>query len=303
MERGATITDYIVTRCANALHRIPAGNGRPFVYDLNPYRGCEHRCQYCFAQYSHGYLEDEDYFEHIYVKENIAERLDRELFRRSWNGGPVNLGGITDSYQPCEARFQLMPDIWRVLIKHRTPCIISTKSSLILRDYDLVERLAAMTFVNVACTVTTLDADIAGRIEPRAARPANRLEVLQAFARTKATIGLHMMPIIPHLTGGKENIERLHQAAKEAGADYVLPGLLNLRGKTRDVFFACVAREFPDRYKAVFAACKTGWVDQDYQKAVFAKIRQAQAAHQINGDYMIFWRRWQADRGQQLSLF
>lgn len=170
---------YILRTCRQALHRVPDGEKGEtlsrFRYDLNVYRGCEHGCQYCFAQYSHNYLEDSAYFRHIYVKQNVAERLDADLSSGRWDGSTINLGGVTDSYQPCEARFCLMPDVWRVLIRHRAPVAISTKSALLLRDMAYVEELAACARVHVACTVTSLDGAVASKLEPGASPPAERL--------------------------------------------------------------------------------------------------------------------------------
>lgn len=301
--KGAGMGRYIEKRCVTALHKPPKGKGSPFAYDLNPYRGCEHRCQYCFAQYSHAYLEDGDYFGDIYVKTNIAERLDRELSGGGWDGTPLNLGGVTDCYQPCEARYRLMPQVWQVLLKHKAPCIISTKSSLILRDFELIERLASLVYVNVACTITTLDGAVARKLEVGAADPADRLEVLRAFAKTKASTGLHMMPIVPYITDGEETIRALHQAGKEAGVDYVLPGMLNLRGKTKETFLACVVREFPAQYRPIWEAYRTGHLDKEIGARAHARVRAAQRAFGIGAAYMAPYFRRQEERAEQLSLF
>ncbi len=297
----------IETRCASALHKTPQGRGGPYGCDLNPYRGCAHRCQYCFAQYSHAYLEDGDYFGHIYVKTNIAERLDRELSSKAWDGRPINLGGVTDSYQPCEARYSLMPEVWRVLIKHKAPCVISTKSALILRDFELIERLASFTYVNVACTITTLDEAVRQKLEPHAAPSAARLDVLSAFAKSPASTGLHMMPIVPYLTDGEENINALHGAAKGAGVDYLLPGMLNLKGKTRDTFFTCIDRDFPAFYRDIWAAYQHGRLDKAVRERAYARVRAAQAQHGIGADFMAPSRRFfnnnhHKERAEQMTF-
>ena len=297
---------YIETRCASALHKTPEGRGGPYGCDLNPYRGCAHRCQYCFAQYSHAYLEDGDYFGHIYVKTNIAERLDRELSSRAWDGRPISLGGVTDSYQPCEARYSLMPEVWRVLIKHKAPCVISTKSALILRDLELIERLASLTYVNVACTITTLDESVRQKLEPHAAPSGARLAVLSAFAKSPASTGLHMMPIVPYLTDGEENINALYCAAKEAGVDYLLPGMLNLKGKTRDTFFTCIDRDFPACYRDIWAAYQNGRLDKAVRERAYARVRAAQTQYGISADFMAPSRRFfnnnHNERAEQLTF-
>ena len=126
-------------------------------WDVNVYRGCGHGCVYCFARYSHRYLGDADFFHDIYVKTNIAENLDREFSRRNWTREPVNVGGVTDAYQPAEEKYCLMPDVIRVFIKHRNPLVIVTKSVLPLRDIALIGELAKLAEVAVLVSVSTLD--------------------------------------------------------------------------------------------------------------------------------------------------
>jgi len=110
----------------------------PYEWDLNIYKGCEHGCKYCYAMYTHNHLNgmfDQD----IYIKTNVVDVLEKELRKPSWDRSIINIGGVTDSYQPCERDQQIMPEILKLLIKYKTPCIISTKSDLVLRDYDLID--------------------------------------------------------------------------------------------------------------------------------------------------------------------
>ena len=133
----------------------------PYKWDLNVYRGCSHRCQYCYALYSHQYLESgKNFFDTIYVKTNIAEALEKELSSKRWKREVVNLGGVTDSYQPIEEKYKLMREVLKLMIKYKTPIVISTKSDLILRDMDLLTELAKVANVNVAVTITTMDENI-----------------------------------------------------------------------------------------------------------------------------------------------
>ena len=139
----------------------------PYNWDLNIYRGCLHQCEYCFAQYTHKYLDSDDYFGHIYVKTNIAEVLEQTLKKKSWKHERINVGGVCDSYQkPVESKYKLMRKVLKVLIKYRNSAMISTKSALILRDFDLIEKLSYLTPVNIAATIITLDEDIRKKIEP-----------------------------------------------------------------------------------------------------------------------------------------
>lgn len=125
----------------------------PYRWDLNIYRGCYHRCHYCYALYSHRYLSDESFFETIFIKENIVEVLEKQLQAKSWKKEAINIGSVCDSYQPIEAETKLMRDVLKLMIKYKNPIVISTKSTLILRDLDLIEELANITHVSIAVTI------------------------------------------------------------------------------------------------------------------------------------------------------
>jgi DNA repair photolyase len=199
--------------------------------------------------YTHGYLEDNDFFGSVYAKTNIIDVLEKELSAPDWKREIVNIGGVTDSYQPAEAHFQLMPDILRLMIKYKTPVIISSKSDLILRDFDLLDELSRVTLVNIAQTITVMDEEIRQKIEPDSTESLRRFEVLRTFKKTNASIGVHVMPIIPYITDSELNFDRLFAEAASVGADYLLPGTLYLRGKTRPYFFAFVKEQFPEQYE------------------------------------------------------
>ncbi len=235
----------------------------PYSWDLNIYRGCEHGCKYCYAMYSHNYLGSDKYFDDIYVKTNIVEKLEEQLSSPSWKRDIVNIGGVTDSYQKIEEHYKLMPEILKLMIKYKTPCIISTKSDLILRDYDLIDELSNITYVNVAATITCMDEKIRRKIEPNGAKSVIRFNVLKEFSKTNASTGLHIMPIIPYITDNYENIDELYQNAKNSEVDYVLPGTLYLRGKTRGEFFDFIKKELHDFYKPLTALYKTGYARKE----------------------------------------
>lgn len=257
----------------------------PFAWDLNIYRGCEHGCKYCYAMYSHQYLDSEQYFNDIYVKTNIVEQLEQQLRSASWKREVVNIGGVTDSYQPIEEQYKLMPDILRLMIKYRTPCIISTKSDLILRDYELIEKLANITYVNIAATVTCMDENIRRKIEPNGVESLKRFAMLKEFAKTNASTGLHFMPIIPYITDGWDNVDSLYSKANESKVDYVLPGTLYLRGKTRVVFFDFIKQEFPDLYPVLQELYKTGGAGKDYKDKLYMMVNELKAKYNLSGSY------------------
>lgn len=294
---------YQPITCKSAMNRI---NSRylPFHWDLNLYRGCAHRCQYCYALYTHDYMEDHHFFDTIYIKQNIADRLAAELARPQWKREVVNIGGITDSYQPIEAERQTMPEILKLLIQYKTPCIISTKSDLILRDFDLLDQLSRITYVNVAATITTTDETLRKKLEPGGVPSAQRFEMLKAFAPTSVHTGLHAMPIIPLLSDSTENLESLYAGGADAKADYVLPGLLNLKGKTRDHFLEFFHTEFPEKLEAFLVLYGRGGLDREYKKSFYQKLSEINKKYHLTIGHRLPKNLQSEDGdGQQLSLF
>ncbi len=294
---------YKPITCKSAMNRI---NSRylPFHWDLNIYRGCAHRCRYCYALYTHDYMEDNRFFDTIYIKQNVADRLAAELAKPQWKREVVNIGGITDSYQPIEADMQLMPEILKLLIQHKTPCIISTKSDLILRDFDLLDQLSRITYVNVAATITTTDEALRQKLEPGGAPSSRRFAMLKAFAPTKVHTGLHAMPIIPLLSDSDENLESLFAGGADAKVDYVLPGLLNLKGKTRDHFLEFFHTEFPEKMDAFLTFYGRGGLDKAYKKSFYQKLSKINAKYGLTMGHRLPQSLLQpVDDGQQLSLF
>ena len=256
-------------RCSSALNKLK--RKIPYGWDLNIYRGCRHGCKYCYAIYSHEYLGEED-FSKVFAKINIAEHLEKELSKPSWKREVVNIGGVTDSYQPAEKDLNIMPDILRILIKYKTPAIISTKSDLILRDYDLIGELAELTYVNVASSIITVNEELRKKLEPGSSTTESRFSVLKEFRKTNASTGLHVMPIIPYFTDDPENIRALVIGAKEANVHYMLPGVMYLRGKTRKVFFDFIRQTFPDKYDMLVDLYKKGGADKDYKAKLYNEI-------------------------------
>jgi DNA repair photolyase len=290
-------------RVTKALNKIKATSRftLPYSWDLNIYRGCEHGCHYCYAMYSHCYLEKKEkvsfpkeepskggdcaFFQKIRVKTNIAEALEKQLGSRSWKKEVINIGGVCDSYQPAEAKYGLMRKVLPLMIKYRNPITISTKSDIILRDFDLLKDLAGFTYVNLAVTVTTMDEHLSALLEPLASSPEKRFSVLQAFKGTSAVTGLHLMPILPFLTDSPENLERILSFAAESEVDYVLPGILYLKGETRKHFFHFLELNFPelvDPYRRLYA--KAG-ADIAYRAELYGVLSSLMEKYNLSGDY------------------
>ncbi len=274
---------YKEISCETAMNKLK--RKIPYGWDLNIYRGCEHGCKYCYAMYSHDYLGSGDYFGDIYVKTNIVEQLEKQLRDPKWSREVINIGGVTDSYQPAEERYGLMPHILRLLIKYRTPAIISTKSDLILRDYDLIDELSRITYINVAATITTMDERVRRLIEPGGVESDRRFKTLKTFRNTNASIGLHVMPIIPYLTDSPENFDLLFSRAKDSGVHYVLPGTLYLRGKTRWVFFDFIRKEMPQLYDHLAELYKTGGADKEYKDSLYKTVNRLRDKYNLSGSY------------------
>jgi DNA repair photolyase len=269
--------------CESALNKLK--RKIPFGWDLNIYRGCSHACNYCYAIYSHQYLNSDGFYDDIFVKTNIVEQMEKELSSPSWKREVINIGGVTDSYQKAEERYRFMPQILKLLIKYRTPAIISTKSTLVLRDYDLIDELSRVTYINIAASITTMDENVRKKIEPGGAPSTERFAMLKEFRKTNASIGLHVMPIIPYITDSRENMEALCVNARECGADYMLPGTLYLRGVTRNVFFESIRKKFPEEYIKLQAMYKTGAASKEYKDHLYEMVNELRKQYGISSSY------------------
>ncbi len=265
----------------SALNKV---KGRfPFKWDLNIYRGCQHGCIYCYAIYSHKYLNDTNYFQTIYYKKNILNCLEKELSSPKWKRELVNIGGVCDSYQPIEEKLQIMPEILKLMIKYKTPIIISTKSSLILRDLDLIKKLSKITYVNIACTIITVDDNLRRIIEPGSSLIIERFKVLDQIKKhTNACTGIHIMPIIPFLTDQYGNLNGLYKMAKKVNVDYILPGILYLRGQTRTYFFNYLKKYDYNLYKKISSLYYQKEDFISYKKNLYTSINHLKKLYNIN---------------------
>lgn len=292
---------YNHVKCKSALHIIRRSQ-KPFHLDLNIYRGCEHKCQYCFAIYSHKYMDSKNYFDEIFIKDNIAEILDKELSKRKTKE-VINIGGVCDSYQPIEKETKIMRDVLKVMIKHRNPIIISTKSDLILRDLDLIKQLSEVAAVNIAATITCMNESIRKNIEPNAVSSAQRFAMLKRIKEeTNAIIGVHIMPIIPYISDNRENLEMIYKQAEAIHADYVLPGILYLRGNTRYQFFQMIDNHYPHLKSKL-----TNMYNNDrriYKQSLYRMINELKMIYHANHNYMKPLNdRMQLYKVEQLTLF
>lgn len=217
-------------------------------YDVNIYRGCSHACQYCFAQYSHKYLNNDNFFGKIFIKTNISERLNYELTKKKHFKQTLNICGVSDCYQHAEKEYKLTRKVLQLLKQRRHPLILSTKSDLILRDFDLIAQLSKMTRVGIAISITTLDENKSKALEPGASSPLKRLEVIKEFTKINCKTTILLMPIIPYITDDSENLESVFSFVAENKIDFINAWPLHLRGNTKNHFYQFLQKQFPDQH-------------------------------------------------------
>ncbi len=277
---------YMPIEPKTVLNKIK-NNRLPFKWDLNIYRGCQHSCIYCYAIYSHDYLNDDNFFDTIYYKKNFLNLLEKKLSGPSWKHEVINIGGVTDSYQPIESKLEIMPDVLKLMIKYKNPIIISTKSTLIYRDIDLINELSMLTYVNVAFTITTLDDQIQKIIEPDASNSLSRFKVLKEFVeKTNACTGVHIMPIIPYLNDIDKNLETIYNLSNKINVDYVLPGILYLRGKTKPYFFNQIRKYDIKTYHKLDTLYNNSSALKQYKNNLYKKINKFKDNYHISHDYL-----------------
>ena len=239
-----------------------------FDRSINPYRGCEHGCVYCFARPTHAYLglsPGLDFESKLFVKPETADLLERELSAANYQPRVIAIGTNTDPYQPIERRYKVMRRILEVLDRAGHPVGIVTKSALVLRDLDILARMAERRLAKVALSVTTMDAELARKMEPRAATPMRRLETLRRLSQAGVPTAVMVAPVIPALNDME--IERILDAAQAAGvreAGYVL---LRLPLELRDLFREWLKANYPHRDEHVFKLIRDLRAGKDYDSA------------------------------------
>ncbi len=252
----------------DATRKIITRNESPdigFDRSINPYRGCEHGCAYCFARPTHAYLglsPGLDFESKLFVKPEAANLLERELSAPGYRPKVIAIGTNTDPYQPIERRYKVMRHILEVLDRAGHPVGIVTKSALVLRDLDILAHMAERKLAKVALSVTTLDAELARKMEPRAATPMRRLEALRRLAQAGVPTAVMVAPIVPALNDME--IERILDAAQTAGVKEAGYVLLRLPLEVRDLFREWLMANYPDRYRHVFKLIRDTRGGRDY---------------------------------------
>ncbi len=246
----------------------------PHKVSANPYRGCEHGCVYCFARPSHAYLglsPGLDFETRIFAKHDAPELLRRELSRRGYIPQTLALGINTDSYQPAERKLRITRGMLEVLAECRHPLSLITKSALIERDLDILAEMASARLAEVAVSLTSLDAALTRKLEPRAASPQRRLKIIRNLSDAGVPVTVMMAPVIPAVTDGE--IESLLAAAAEAGAAGAGYVVLRLPHELKEVFAGWLREHLPLRAEKVMAQVRALHGGKDYNPEFFARHR------------------------------
>ncbi|MEU8106784.1 Rv2578c family radical SAM protein [Nonomuraea muscovyensis] len=280
--RGSTFYEI---HARSIINRVPVGSHVPFGHTINPYRGCGHRCLYCFARGTHRYLDLDagaDFDSKIIVKVNAAELARKELASPRWRGDHVAMGTNVDCYQRAEGRYQLMRGILAALRDAANPFSVLTKGTLILRDLDLLTEAAEVTEVATNISAGFLDSDAWRSTEPGTPHPGRRLETCATLNDHGVPCGVLMAPILPYLTDSPRELERTVKEIAQAGATHVTPIVLHLRPGAREWWLAWLSREHPrlvPRYLELYG--RGAYAPKAYQQRVTGLVKELAARHGV----------------------
>lgn len=294
--RLRTTVQKDTTRSIIAENRSP---DVPFDQSINPYRGCEHGCIYCFARPTHAYLDlspGQDFETRLFYKPEAGRLFRAAVARPGYRCRVIALGTNTDPYQPIERRYALMREILEVCSETRHPIGITTKSSRVERDLDLLQDLARDHLVSVSVSVTTLDVELARRLEPRATAPARRLETIRLLSEAGIPVMVSVAPIIPVLTDPE--MESIMERAAECGARGASYILLRLPREVKDLFKQWLIAHYPDRAGHIMSVIRQSRQGRD-NDAAFGRRRRGTGAFAelIAGRFQLARRRLRLDGG------
>ncbi len=280
--------EYFTLPVRSLLNRCTAPR-MPFTWTINPYRGCEFACKYCYARYTHEFMEMRDgvdFERKIYVKQQAAWMLRQDL-RKVKKGEEIAIGTATDPYQPAERRYEITRSILEELSRHAGLEIgIVTKSNLVLRDVELLRKVAEQNQVFVNLTITTLNADLARILEPRAPRPDLRLEAVRSLNLAGVDAGVICAPVVPGITDSPRDLDALVRATAEAGGKYIHANPLFLKPCSASIFLPFLEKEFPHlvaEYRSRFEG--RAFLTPAYRKRISELMASLRRKHGISSDY------------------
>jgi len=304
--------EYFTLPTKSLLNRCVSKRQMPFTWTINPYRGCEFGCRYCYARYTHEFMEMRnglEFEQKIYVKQHAAELLRHEL-RRVKPRESIALGTATDPYQPAEHRYEVTRAILEEFAHHRGFELgIVTKSNMVTRDLDLLKEIARSNRVSIHITITTLNVELARILEPRAPRPDLRMDAVRALAQAGLRVGVSCSPVVPGITDAPADLESLIHAASEAGADYVFANPLFLKPCSAAVFIPFLEQNFPH----LAGNYRQRYQDRSFLPAAYGK-RLSQLVGRLKEKYKLtrahrqqrsaFATKWPVEQfEEQLNLF
>ena len=302
--------EYLALPVRSLLNRCTSPR-MPFTWTINPYRGCEFACKYCYARYTHEFMElrdGVDFERKIYVKQQAAHLLRRDL-RRVKPGEEIAIGTATDPFQPAERRYQITRAILEELVQHKGLELgIVTKSNLVLRDVEILRQISEHNQLFVNLTITTLDASLARILEPRAPRPDLRLQAVKELNLAGVNAGVICAPVVPGITDSPRALDELVRATAQAGGQYIYANPLFLKPCSANVFLPFLEKEFPhlvEKYRQRYAG--RAFLDSAYRKRIsqlMARLRQKHGFSSKHAHASQYQKLQPESRAEpQLSLF
>src|SRR3984957_2261452 len=280
--RGMTFYEI---QAKSVVNRVPEASRMPFRWTINPYRGCQHSCVYCYARQSHTYLELDtgvDFDSKVVVKVNAPELTRKKMASPSWHGEHIAMGTNVDCYQRAEGRYQLMPGIIGALKDAANPFSILTKGTLILRDIDLLAEAAEITDVGLNVSVGFIDKELWRSVEPGTPAPARRLEACATLNERGLGCGVLMGPVVPFLSDSPAQLDAAVSQIAAAGATHVMPIVLHLRPGTREWFLRWLGAHHPalvGRYLELYG--RSAYAPKSYQARIAGQVRELAGKHGI----------------------
>jgi DNA repair photolyase len=271
-------------QCKTIVNKTSAP-GMGWRWSINPYRGCQHACIYCFARPTHeflGYDAGRDFETRIVVKMNAADVLREQLRKPSWQRELIVLGTACDPYQQAELKYEITRKMMRVFIEFAQPVHMLTKSPSVLRDIELWSRLAEVADAQVAFSVPTLDEAVWRKTEPETAKPTKRLEAMRQLVDAGIPCGVMLAPIIPGITDTPESIEAVVRAAADSGASFVAPNVLNLKPGTKEWFMPVLREAYPHLEGKYERYYKGTYAPKDYTREVVTLVGEIRAKYGLD---------------------
>lgn len=286
--------EYFTLPIRSLLNRC-TGTRMPFAWTINPYRGCEFACKYCYARYTREFMELRDgteFEQKIFVKQHAADLLRQEL-RQVKPGEDIALGTATDPYQPAEKRFEVTRAILEEISRHQGLELgIVTKSNLILRDVEILQQVSKHNQLFVNISVTTVNADLARTLEPRAPRPDLRFEAVRKLNEAGVAAGVICAPVLPGITDAPKDLEKLVEAAAQAGAKYIFANPLFLKPCSAAVFMPFLEKQFPnlaESYQQRFQ--ESAFLPASYRKRISQLMTRLREKYRIHNHYDRYGKR------------